>query len=84
LLEGSDACGHGVLTLAEAPHHPHNAARRSFIEIDGVTQPAPAPRFSRTPAATPRPPAAPGAESDAILAEAGFDPATLRAAGVLG
>lgn len=84
LLEGSDACGHGVLTLAEAPHHPHNAARRSFIEINGVTQPAPAPRFSRTPAATPRPPAAPGAESDAILAEAGFDPATLRAAGVLG
>ena len=84
LLEGSDACAHGVLTLAEAPRHPHNVARRSFVEINGVTQPAPAPRFSRTPAAIPRPPAAPGAESDAILAEAGFDPATLRAAGVLG
>lgn len=83
-LEGSDACAHGVLALAEAPHHPHNAARRSFIEINGVTQPAPAPRFSRTPPAAPRPPAPPGADDDAILTEAGLDPAALRAAGVLG
>ncbi|WP_114910648.1 CaiB/BaiF CoA transferase family protein [Acidibrevibacterium fodinaquatile] len=83
-LEGSDACAHGVLSLAEAPHHPHNAARRSFIEINGVTQPAPAPRFSRTPPAAPRPPAPPGADDDAILTEAGLDPAALRAAGVLG
>lgn len=84
LLEGSDACAHGVLSLAEAPHHPHNVARRSFIEINGVTQPAPAPRFSRTQPPAPRPPMPPGAESDAILAEAGLDPAALRAAGVLG
>lgn len=83
-LEGSDACAHGVLALAEAPHHPHNAARRNFIEINGVTQPAPAPRFSRTPPAAPRPPAPPGADDDAILTEAGLDPAALRAAGVLG
>src|SRR5690606_2215041 len=48
LLEGTDACVAPVLDMAEAPAHPHNAARGTFIEIDGVTQPAPAPRFSRT------------------------------------
>ena len=53
ILEGTDACALGVLSLAEAPLHPHNRARGSFIEINGVTQPAPAPRFSRTP--PPRP-----------------------------
>jgi alpha-methylacyl-CoA racemase len=45
LLEGSDACAAPVLSMAEAPHHPHNVARGTFIEVDGVTQPAPAPRF---------------------------------------
>jgi alpha-methylacyl-CoA racemase len=84
MLEGSDACAHGVLSLAEAPAHPHNVVRRSFIEINGVTQPAPAPRFSRTPAAPPAPPAAPGSDTEAILREAGLDPASLRAEGVLG
>jgi alpha-methylacyl-CoA racemase len=49
-LEGTDACFAPVLTLAEAARHPHLAARRTFVEIEGVTQPAPAPRFSRTPA----------------------------------
>jgi alpha-methylacyl-CoA racemase len=49
-LEGTDACFAPVLTLAEAARHPHLAARRTFVDIDGVTQPAPAPRFSRTPA----------------------------------
>jgi alpha-methylacyl-CoA racemase len=53
LLEGTDACFAPVLTMAEAPSHPHNAARGSFIELDGVVQPAPAPRFSRTPAGHP-------------------------------
>jgi alpha-methylacyl-CoA racemase len=48
ILSGSDVCYAPVLSLAEAPKHPHNAARRTFIEMDGVTQPAPAPRFSRT------------------------------------
>jgi alpha-methylacyl-CoA racemase len=48
LLEGTDVCFAPVLNLEEAPHHPHNQARKTFIEIDGVIQPAPAPRFSRT------------------------------------
>ncbi|MEP6944036.1 MAG: CaiB/BaiF CoA-transferase family protein, partial [Betaproteobacteria bacterium] len=58
LLEGTDACAAPVLDLAEAFEHPHLAARKTFIEVDGVMQPAPAPRFSRTPAATPTPPIA--------------------------
>ncbi len=52
---GTDACVTPVLTFAEAAAHPHLAARSTLVEIDGVVQPAPAPRFSRTPAATPRP-----------------------------
>jgi alpha-methylacyl-CoA racemase len=51
ILEGSDACFAPVLTMGEAPSHPHMAARNTFVEVDGVTQPAPAPRFSRTPSA---------------------------------
>ncbi len=54
LLEGSDACFAPILSLAEAPLHPHIAARATFTEAGGVTQPAPAPRFSATPAAAPR------------------------------
>jgi alpha-methylacyl-CoA racemase len=53
LLEGSDACFAPVLDAEEAPHHPHNEARATFVEIDGVTQPAPAPRFSRSAEALP-------------------------------
>ncbi|MGH6872423.1 MAG: CaiB/BaiF CoA transferase family protein [Rhizomicrobium sp.] len=48
IMLGSDVCYAPVLSLAEAPKHPHNAARKTFVEVDGVTQPAPAPRFSRT------------------------------------
>jgi len=48
IMLGSDVCYAPVLSLAEAPKHPHNAARKTFVEIDGVVQPAPAPRFSRT------------------------------------
>ena len=51
ILEGSDACFAPVLGLREAATHPHLAQRKSFIELDGVLQPAPAPRFSRTPSA---------------------------------
>jgi alpha-methylacyl-CoA racemase len=72
LLEGSDACFAPVLDMAEAPLHPHNAARATFVEVDGVTQPAPAPRFSRTPPATPQP-AGPADDGAAILADWGFD-----------
>jgi alpha-methylacyl-CoA racemase len=55
-LEGTDVCFAPVLSLDEAPRHPHLAARGTFIEVDGVTQPAPAPRFSHTAAATPSSP----------------------------
>jgi alpha-methylacyl-CoA racemase len=51
ILEGSDACFAPVLTMGEAPSHPHMASRGTFVDVDGVTQPAPAPRFSRTPSA---------------------------------
>ncbi|MCY1424520.1 CoA-transferase family III [compost metagenome] len=69
LLEGTDVCFSPVLSFAEAPQHPHLKARGTLIEIDGVAQPAPAPRFSRTPSATPTPPeAASRAGADAALA----------------
>lgn len=58
LLEGTDACVAPVLDFTEAPHHPHLQARQTFVDIDGVTQPAPAPRFSRTPSARPTQPRA--------------------------
>ena len=86
-FEGTDACVAPVLSLAEAPHHPHNAARATFTQVGGTTQPAPAPRFSATAAAAPRPPATPGADAAAILASLGYDEArcaALREAGVLG
>jgi alpha-methylacyl-CoA racemase len=56
LLEGSDACVAPVLDLDEAPQHPHNVARQTFVNVAGVMQPAPAPRFNRTPAGAPTPP----------------------------
>lgn len=72
LLEGTDVCFAPVLDWNEAPQHPHNRARGLFIDIAGVTQPAPAPRFSRTPLKTPAPPSAPGADADAALRDWGF------------
>jgi alpha-methylacyl-CoA racemase len=69
LLERSDACVAPVLSFAEAPGHPHLRARGTFVEVDGVVQPAPAPRFSRTPGAIQRPPPAPGEDTDAVLAD---------------
>jgi alpha-methylacyl-CoA racemase len=87
LLAGTDACVAPVLGLGEAPAHPHNRARSTFIEVGGVTQPAPAPRFSRTPPGPPSPPAPPGAHTDQALADWGVDPgelARLRAAGAIG
>jgi alpha-methylacyl-CoA racemase len=67
ILDGSDACAAPVLSFAEAPHHGHNAARGTFIERDGITQPAPAPRFSRTPGAIQCPPPCLGADTDSVL-----------------
>ncbi|MBU6259561.1 MAG: CoA transferase [Burkholderiales bacterium] len=85
-FEGSDACVAPVLDLDEAPRHPHNAARGTYVEVGGVVQPAPAPRFSRTPTALPTPPT-PGADGGGVLADWGFgaeEIADLRARGALG
>ncbi len=57
LMLGTDVCYAPVLSLGEAPQHPHNVARKTFVEVDGVTQPAPAPRFSRTAPEVQGPPA---------------------------
>nr|WP_202130965.1 CaiB/BaiF CoA-transferase family protein [Methylobacterium sp. 2A] len=86
LLEGTDACFAPVLTMAEAADHPHNAARGTFVTVEGVTQPAPAPRFSRTPAAPPSPPQRRGEGTRRALAAWGIAAdriETLVAAGVL-
>lgn len=72
LMEGSDVCFAPVLDMNEAPLHAHNAARNTFVEFEGVMQPAPAPRLSRTPAEIQRPPAASGEHSEFILREWGF------------
>ncbi|MGX5732879.1 CaiB/BaiF CoA transferase family protein [Bosea thiooxidans] len=77
LLEGTDACFAPVLSLAEAPEHPQARARGSFIAIDGVVQPAPQPRFSRTPPAVPTAGEPAGASSRAVLAEWGFSAAAI-------
>ena len=84
-LEGSDACFAPVLSLAEAPSHAHATARAGFVEIDGVAQPAAAPRFDRTPAAMPRAAPSIGQHTAEVLREAGFNEAeiaTLQQAGV--
>src|SRR6516162_2580102 len=80
LLEGTDACFAPVLTTEEAPQHPHNAARRTYVEIDGIVQPAPAPRFSRTVPELPTPPQPPAGleEADAILGD-WLEPAEIKA-----
>jgi alpha-methylacyl-CoA racemase len=87
VFEGSDACFAPVLTLAEAERHPHHVARGTFIEVEGVMQNAPAPRFSRTSAGPPRPPRRAGQDTEAVLSETGFtsqEIERLRAAGALG
>lgn len=76
-MEGTDACFAPVLTMSEAPEHPHNKLRQTFIEIDDVVQPAPAPRFGRTKPSMPRPPEAPGASTREALLEWGFSAAEI-------
>ncbi|MBD9504783.1 CaiB/BaiF CoA transferase family protein [Pseudomonas sp. BGr12] len=85
LLEGSDACFAPVLDWAEAAEHPHNRERGTYLELDGVLQPAPAPRFSRTPAATPTQ-ASGEPQSEAVLRDWGLSDeriADLQQAGVI-
>jgi alpha-methylacyl-CoA racemase len=87
LLEGTDACFAPVLTTDEALHHPHNKARGAYIEIDGIVQPAPAPRFSRTRPDLPIPPQPSDPEHAAAALASWLDPAeiaALKAAGTLG
>ncbi|MHB8527944.1 MAG: CaiB/BaiF CoA transferase family protein [Caulobacteraceae bacterium] len=72
IMEGSDVCFAPVLTLEEAPGFPHNAARGTFVEVDGVVQPAPAPRFSATPGEITGPPPAIGAHNVSALGDWGF------------
>ncbi len=79
LLEGTDACFAPVLAPGAAHAHPHNRARGTFIEVDGVMQPAPAPRFSRTPAGMPTAPVAAGASGVAAAVDWGLARPDLQA-----
>jgi alpha-methylacyl-CoA racemase len=72
IMEGSDVCFSPVLSLTEAAQHPHNKARGSFIELEGVVQPAPAPRFSRSEATSPEGARIAGEDTTLVLQEAGF------------
>ena len=72
IMEGSAVCFAPVLSMDEAPEHPHNRVRGTFVERDGVVQPAPAPRFSRSEAEIIRSPAYPGQHTDAALSDWGF------------
>jgi len=86
IMGGTDVCFAPVLDLDEAPRHPHNAARQTFVEVAGVMQPAPAPRFSATPGAIQGPPPAIGAHDQEALSDWGFsegDIGALRSAGAL-
>jgi alpha-methylacyl-CoA racemase len=86
LMEATDVCFAPVLDLDEAPKHAHNVARQTFVELAGVTQPAPAPRFSKTPGAIQGPPPAIGAHDQEALRDWGFseaDVSVLKANGAL-
>ena len=78
IMEGSDICFAPVLSMDEAPHHPHNRHRGTFVESGGVMQPGPAPRFSRTPSKIQRPPARPGEHTEEALGDWGFSAADLE------
>jgi alpha-methylacyl-CoA racemase len=87
VFAGTDACVAPVLTMTEAAGHPHAVVRQAFVDVGGLTQPAPAPRFSRSAARMPAPPPQPGADTDAVLAGLGLRPdevTGLRARGVVG
>ena len=79
IMEGTDVCFAPVLSMREAPQHVHNQARGTFIQVSGVTQPAPAPRFSRSHPQNPRPAGPAGGDTDSVLAAAGYDKAQIQA-----
>jgi alpha-methylacyl-CoA racemase len=76
-FEGTEACVAPVLSPLEAMDHPHNVARGTFVEVAGVRQPAPAPRFSKTPSAIASPPEQPGRSTTSALRRWGIDPARI-------
>ena len=79
IMDATDVCFAPVLDLDEAPKHAHNVARKTFVEVEGVIQPAPAPRFSATPGAIQGPPPAIGAHDQEALGDWGFSPAAIEA-----
>ena len=79
IMLGTDICYAPILSFADAVKHPHNVARNTFVEVNGLTQAAPAPRFSRTAPEVPPAAAAPGQHTDAVLAAAGLDAAKIAA-----
>ncbi len=86
LMEGTDVCFAPVLDMSEAPKHPHNVERKTFIDLEGVTQPAPAPRFSRTEPEVVSSPSVVGEHTDEVLASIGFsdeDINTLKTSGAV-
>ncbi|MGA1674908.1 MAG: CaiB/BaiF CoA transferase family protein [Pseudomonadales bacterium] len=86
IMEGTDGCFAPVLSIFEAPDHPHNKARGTFVTVDGMVQPAPSPRFSRTAPAIAHGAHAPGQDSEQVLRNCGFgadEIASLRASGVI-
>jgi alpha-methylacyl-CoA racemase len=78
-FSGHEVCFAPVLSMSQARAHPHNVERETFVDVSGAPQPAPAPRFSRTPSAVQGPPVAAGADTDTALAEWGFTPADITA-----
>lgn len=84
LAAGSESCITPVLSMAEAPAHPHLRERGTFVELDGVPQPAPAPRFSRTPGAIQSPPARPGQHTREVLSDWGLSTADIDALHAVG
>jgi len=78
-MEGTDICFAPVLSLSEAPHHPHNVARKTFLEVDGQFQPAPAPRFSVTKAEAPRKSPQVGDDTASVLKDLGHDVGQIEA-----
>jgi alpha-methylacyl-CoA racemase len=86
IFEGTDACVAPVLSIPEALEHPHNVERGTFVEVAGIKQPGPAPRFDRTPAEIKGPPPHAGQHTDEVLRDAGLDDdaiAKLRASGAV-
>ena len=86
LMEGTDVCFAPVLDMSEAPKHPHNVERKTFIDLEGVTQPAPAPRFSRTESEVVSSPSIVGEHTDEVLTSIGFsdeDINTLKTSGAV-